>query len=81
MTVREYTKEFYKINLRAGYIEDTAEKVARYLNGLRYYIEDELCLVNPTGVDEAYQYALRVEERIQMRWCPRAKFGSRGRGG
>ena len=64
MTVREYTEEFYKINLRVGYIEDTVEKVALYLNGLRYDIQDELSLVNPTGIDEAYQYALRAEERI-----------------
>ena len=32
MTIREYTEEFYKINLRAGYVEDIVEKVARYLN-------------------------------------------------
>ena len=64
MTVREYIEEFYKINLRVGYIKDTAEKVAKYLNGLRYDIQDELSLVNPMGINEAYQYALRVEERI-----------------
>ena len=67
MTVREYTEEFYKINLRAGYIKVTVEKVAKYLNGLRYDIQDELSLVNPTRIDEAYKYALRVEERIQRR--------------
>ena len=64
MVVGEYTEELYKINMRARYIEDTAEKVARYLNGLRYDIQDELSLVNPTGIDETYQYALREEERI-----------------
>lgn len=63
MTMREYTEEFYKINLRAGYIEDTTEKVGRYLNGIRYDIQDELCLVNPTGVDEAYHYALRAKRK------------------
>ena len=62
--MKEYTEEFYKINLRARYIEDTVEKVSRYLNGLRYDIQDELSLVNPTGVDEAYQYALWAEERM-----------------
>ena len=40
MTVREYTKEFYKINLREGYIEDTMEKVVIYPYGLRYDIQD-----------------------------------------
>ena len=58
MTMREYTEEFYKINLREGYIEDTTKKVARYLNGLRYDIQDGLSLVNPMGIDEAYQYVL-----------------------
>ena len=38
ITVKEYTKYFYKINLREGYIEDIVEKVARYLNGLRFDI-------------------------------------------
>ena len=40
--MKEYTEELYKINLRVGYIEDTIEKLARYLNGLRYDIQDEL---------------------------------------
>ena len=81
MTVKEYIEEFYKINLREGYIEDIAEKVSRYLNGLKYDIQDELSLVNPTGVDESYQYALRVEEIIQRRQSTRGMFGTRGRGG
>ena len=29
LTVREYTKEFYKVNLRAGYVEESVEKDAR----------------------------------------------------
>jgi len=33
MTVREYPEEFYKVNLRAGYVEELAEKTARYVNG------------------------------------------------
>ena len=64
MTMKEYTEEFNKINLREGYIEDTTKKVARYINGLKFHIQDELSLVSPTSVDEAYQYALKVKERI-----------------
>ena len=74
--MREYIEEFYKINLRAGYIEDTTEKVARYLNGFRYDIQDEVNLVNPTGIDEAYQYALRAKERIHRRHSTRGRFGA-----
>lgn len=63
--MKRYIEEIYKINLRVGYIEVTIEKVARYLNGLRFDIQDGLSLVSPTSVDEAYQYALKAEERIQ----------------
>ena len=85
MIVREYTEEFYKINLREGHAEDTIEKVARYLNGLRYDIKEELSMVNPTGIDEAYLYALREEERLQRRQstrgrCTRGRFDARSRG-
>jgi hypothetical protein len=38
MTVKEYTEEFYRLNIRAGHYERNDEKVARYMNGLRYEI-------------------------------------------
>ena len=44
LTVREYTKEFYKVNLRDGYVEESAEKAARYVNGLRIYIQERSAL-------------------------------------
>lgn len=81
MIVKEYTEEFYKINLIVGYIEDIAEKIARYLNGLRFDIQDELSLVSPTSVDGAYQYALKAKERIQRKHSNRGKYGPRSRGG
>jgi hypothetical protein len=34
MSVKEYTEEFYGINIRAGHWESDDEKVARYMNGL-----------------------------------------------
>jgi hypothetical protein len=34
MSVKEYTEEFYKLNIRAGHRESDDEKVARYMNGL-----------------------------------------------
>ena len=36
LIVKEYTEEFYKVNIRAGYVEDCPERVARYINGLRF---------------------------------------------
>jgi len=38
MNVKAYTKEFYKLTIRANHIEEDMEKVARYLNGLKFNI-------------------------------------------
>jgi hypothetical protein len=38
MSVKEYTEEFYRMNIRAGHHESNDEKVFRYMNGLRYEI-------------------------------------------
>jgi hypothetical protein len=45
MTVKEYTEEFYRLNIRAGHCESNDEKVARYMNGLRYEIQDEMSML------------------------------------
>jgi hypothetical protein len=74
MTVKEYTKEFYRLNIRAGHRESDDEKVARYLNGLRYDIQDELSMVTIRTVEDAYQMALKAEEKLSR------KQGQRGRG-
>jgi hypothetical protein len=44
-SVKEYTEEFYKINIRVGHRESDDEKVARYMNGLRYGIQDEMSMI------------------------------------
>jgi hypothetical protein len=74
MTVKEYTEEFYKLNIRAGHRESDDEKVARYLNGLRYDIQDELSMATIRTVEDAYQMALKAEEKLTC------KQGQRGRG-
>ena len=45
MSVKEYTEEFYKINIRAGHRESDDEIVSRYMNGLRYDIQDEMIMM------------------------------------
>ena len=64
MTIKEYTEEFYKLSIRSGHVEDDLEKVARYINGLRYEIQDEISLLNLTSIEDAYQAALRAEEKL-----------------
>jgi uncharacterized protein YjbK len=74
MTVKEYTEEFYRLNIRESHRESDDEKVARYLNGLRYDIKDELSMVTIRTVEDAYHMALKAEEKLSR------KQGQRGRG-
>lgn len=54
MTGREYTEEFYRVNLRADYIEDTKENTTRYVNSLRLEILGEISIMSPKNIKEAY---------------------------
>jgi uncharacterized protein YjbK len=74
MSVNEYTEEFYKINIRAGHRESDDEKVDRYMNGLRYDIQDEMSMMIIRNVEDSYQMALKDEEKLSR------KQGQRGRG-
>jgi hypothetical protein len=74
MTVKEYTEEFYKLNIRAGHHEIDDEKVTRYMNGLRYEIQYEMSMMTIRNVEDSYQMALKGEEKLAR------KQGQRGRG-
>jgi hypothetical protein len=74
MTVKEYTEEFYKLNIRAGHRESDDEKVSKYMNGLRYDIQDEMSMLTIRTVEDAYQMAMKAEEKLSR------KQGQRGRG-
>ena len=80
MSVREYTEYFYKVNIRAGYVQDTVEKVVIYMNGLRMDIQDEISLLTPRKVEEAYQLALKAEDTITRRQSNRGRGSNKGRG-
>ena len=68
MIVKEYTKEFYRLDIRSRYVDDDVEKIARYLNGLRSGIHDEISFVKLESVEEAYQYTLKDEEIRSIRF-------------
>ena len=61
LTVREYTEEFYKVNLSVGYVEESIEKATRYVNGLSMDIQEEISMISHRTMEEAYQCALRKE--------------------
>jgi hypothetical protein len=54
MTVKEYSEEFYRLNIRESHWESDDEKVARYMNGLRYDIQDELSMETIQTMEDAY---------------------------
>ena len=78
MSVKEYTKEFYRLDIRSGHVDDDVEKIARYINGLRSGIQDEISFVKLESVEEAYQYALKAEEILTKKHEQR-KIGRGGR--
>ena len=67
MTVKDYTEEFYKLTIRSGHPELSKEKVAWYMNGLRFNIQDEVGMLNISSAEDAYQYALREEEKLKRK--------------
>jgi hypothetical protein len=54
MLVKEYTEEFYRINIREGHRESDDEKVAMYMNGLRYDIQEEMSMMTIRTIEDAY---------------------------
>jgi hypothetical protein len=64
MTMKEYIEEFYRLNIRASHRERNDEKVSRYMNGLRYKIQDDMSMMTIRTVEDAYQMALKVEEKM-----------------
>lgn len=74
MTLREYNEEFYQVNLRTSYTEDTKEKTPRYENGLGLEILDEIIILSPKNIKEAYRSAMKANEKIT-----RGKNSRRGR--
>eukprot|EP00253_Pinus_taeda_P033292 PITA_33292 len=82
MSVKEYTEEFYRLSIRTRHVEDDLEKVARYVNGLRYEIQDEISLLSLKIVEDAYQASLKAEEKLLRKQSQRnrGKSSARGRG-
>jgi hypothetical protein len=80
MSVKEYTEEFYKLNIRESHRKSDDEKVARYMNGLRYDIQDEMSMMIIQTVEDAYQMALKVEEKLSQKQSQRGRGKSHPRG-
>jgi hypothetical protein len=80
MTVKEYTEEFYRLNIGAGHRESDYEKVSRYMNGLRYDIHNEMSMMTIQMVEYSYQMDLKAEENLSRKQGQRGEGRSHPRG-
>jgi hypothetical protein len=64
MKVKEYTEDLYKMNIRIGQREKDEEKVSRYINGVRYEIQDEINMMSVRKMENAYQFSLKAKEKL-----------------
>jgi hypothetical protein len=80
MSVKEYTEEFYKLKIRAGHRESDDEKVSRYMNGLRYDIQDDMSMMTIQMVEYVDHMALKDEENLSRKQSQRGQGRSQDRG-
>jgi hypothetical protein len=80
MSVKEYIEEFYKINIKAGHRESDDEKVSRYMNGLRYDIQDKMSMMTLQNVEDSYQLALKAEDKLSRKQGQRVRGRIQARG-
>lgn len=64
MSLKEYTKYFYKIYIIYGKNAESLKSISKYVNGLSYTIQDEFNVFNFHFVEEAYQEALGIEDKF-----------------
>ena len=60
LSIAAFTKEFFKLQITIDLQEYDEHAVAKYVNALRFQLQDELSLIKVSYVDEAYQLALKV---------------------
>ena len=62
-------------------MEESAEKAARYVNGLRMDIQEEIRMISPRTMEEVYQCVIRAEEKIARKQSfNRGRGSTKGRG-
>lgn len=79
LDVAAYTEEFQKLSLRSRVQEVESIKAARYLNGLRWNIQEQLSLFTLTTLHSCYQMAIKVEEKLKKKEDSNTRGKGRGR--
>ena len=76
--MEDYTNEFYKLSMHIEHQENHEQMAARYVNGLKFFIQDELSMHRVSSMEEAYQLALKAEEKHNRQYNQRNRGGRRG---
>ena len=61
--MEELMNEFYQLSIHVDRQETNEKLEARYVNCLKFSIQDELSMHRVRSVEEAYQLALKAQEK------------------
>jgi hypothetical protein len=62
--MKEYSEEFYILNVREGHSERNEEKNSMYINGLRYETQEDISMMKMRTMEYAYQETLKEEDKL-----------------
>jgi hypothetical protein len=81
-SVKDYMEEFYKLTIGSGYMQKNTKKIARYVNGLRLAIQDEISQMSSHSIEDTYQLALIAKKNLvrKQQQSSRGRGQNRGRG-
>jgi len=70
------------LDIRSGHLETDEKNLARYINGLKFEIQDELNIFPLKMIEEAYKITLKVGEKLLWNQSKRGRAQNivRGRG-
>ncbi|GFY91567.1 hypothetical protein Acr_07g0017630 [Actinidia rufa] len=77
-TSEAYTEEFYRLSARNNLPESEDQQIARFVNGMRVAIRDQVSLQTLYSLNEAVTLAKKVESQ-QNRTNTRSQFSNRGK--
>ena len=76
--MEELTNKFYQLSICVDHREMDEQLAARYVNCLKFVIQDELSMHRVRNMEEAYQLALMDEENQNQQFVQRNKGARRG---
>jgi hypothetical protein len=77
-TVEELTNDFYHVSIQVDHQENDEQLDARYVNYLKFSIQDELSMHRVCSMEEAYQLSLKAKENLNQQFSQRNRGARRG---